>query len=78
MYLFFYKPNKREDVPLLLSKLKINNNEMERSEHYIDNHSLLSLYHSYMHSYINYRNIAWRSAIRTKICSQQKHAIQIV
>ena len=78
MYSFFYKPNKREDVPLLLSKLKINNNEMERSEHYIDNHSLLSLYHSYMHSYINYGNIAWRSAIRTKICSQQKHAIQIV
>ena len=48
---------------------------------YIDKHSLLSLYHSYIHSYINYGNITWGSTARTnlkKIYSQQKHAIRIV
>ena len=43
--------------------------------------SLLPLYHSYIHSYINYGNIAWGSTTRTnlkKIYSQQKHAIRIV
>ena len=47
----------------------------------IDKHSLLSWYHSFIHSCINYGNIAWVSTIKTnlkKICSQQKHAIRIV
>ena len=42
---------------------------------------LLSLYHSYIHSYINYGNIIWGSTARSnlkKIYSQQKHAIRIV
>ena len=112
-YSFFHKPSKRDDIPLLLPKLNINNTEIERSEclkflgvfldenlclkeHikyseskiaknigllYIDKHSLLSLYHSYIHSYINYGNITWGSTARTnlkKIYSQQKHAIRIV
>ena len=54
---------------------------MYKAKPYIDKHSLLSLYHSYIHSYINYGNIAWGSTTRTnlkKIYSQQKHAIQIV
>ena len=41
----------------------------------------MSLYHSYIHSYINYENIPWGSIIRTslkKICSQQNHAIRTV
>ena len=48
---------------------------------YIDKHSLLPLYHSYIHSYINYGNITWGSTARSnlkKIYSQQKHAIRIV
>ena len=117
-YSFFHKPSKRDDIPLLLPKLNINNSEIERSEclkflgvlldenlcwkerikyieskiaknigllykakPYIDKHSLLSLYHSYIHSYINYGNIAWGSTTRTnlkKIYCQQKHAIRIV
>ena len=39
------------------------------------------VYHSYIHSYINYGNIAWRNSTRTnlkKIYSQQKHAVRIV
>ena len=117
-YSFFRKPNKRDDIPLLLPKLNTNNSEIERLEYlkclgvllddnlcwkehikyieskiaknigllykakpYIDKHSLLSLYHSYIHSYINYWNITWGSTARTnlkKIYSQQKHAIRIV
>ena len=116
-YSFFHKPSKRDDIPLLLPKLNINNSEIERSEclkflgvlldenlcwkehikyieskiakniglfykakPYINKHSLLPLYHSYIHSYINYCIIAWGSTIRTKlgkIYRQQKYAIRI-
>ena len=31
-YSFFYKPSKRDDIPLLLPKLNINNTGIERSE----------------------------------------------
>ena len=94
-YSFLHKPSKRDDIPLFLPKLNINNSEIERSEclkflgvlldenlcrrehikyieskiaknigllnkgkPYIDNNSPLSLYHFYIHSYINYGNIA--------------------
>ena len=30
-YSFFHKPSKRDDIPLLLPKLNINNSEIERS-----------------------------------------------
>ena len=103
-YSFFHKPSKRDDIPLLLSKLNINNSEIEQSEclkflgvlldenlcwkehiKYIENkiaknigllykakpcidkHSLLSLYHSYIHSYINYGNITWGSTARSNL-----------
>ena len=103
-YSFFYKPKKRDDIPLLLPKLNINISEIERSEclkflgvvlnenvcwkehikyiesdiaknigllykakPYIDKHSLLSLYHSHIHSYINYGNIAWGNTTRTSL-----------
>ena len=117
-YSFFHKPSKRDNIPLLLPKLNINNSEIEWSEclkflgvlrdenlcwkehikyieskitknigllynakPYITKHSLLSFYHSYIHSYINYGNIARGSTTRTnlkKIYSQQKHAIRTV
>ena len=94
---FFHQLRKREDIPFLLPKSKINNSEIERSEclrhlgvlpdeklsckihikyikseivenillshkakPYIDKHSILSLYHSYIHTYINYGNTAWK------------------
>ena len=43
--------------------------------------SLLSLYYSYIHSYINYANVAWGSTYMTnfkKPSSQKKHAIRII
>ena len=43
--------------------------------------SLLSLYYSYIHSYINYANVAWGSTYMTnlkELSSQQKHAMRII
>ena len=52
-----------------------------KSQHLIDKISLKSIYFSYIHSYINYANIAWASTHRTKLRklhNQQKHAVRIV
>ena len=54
---------------------------MYKAKPNIDKYWLLSLYHSYIRSYINYGSIAWGSTTRSnlkRIYSQQKHAIQIV
>ena len=43
--------------------------------------SLLSLYYSYIHCYINYANVAWGSTYITefkKLSIQQKHAMRII
>ena len=93
---FFHKPSKKDNIPLVLLKLSINNNEIKRSESikflgvfldenlrwkyhikytenkiaknigllfrsksYLTKKCLLSLYYSYIHTYISYANIAW-------------------
>ena len=52
-----------------------------KAKHYLNKRSLLVLYYSFIHTYINYGNIAWGSTNRTnlkKINSLQKHAIWII
>ena len=66
----------KEQLKYIESKIAKNIGLLHRAKPYIDKHSLLSLYHSYIHSYINYGNIAWGSTTRTY--SLQKHAIRIV
>ena len=54
---------------------------MYKAKPFLDKDSLLSLYFSYIHSYINYANLAWESTYKTnmeKIHSQQKHTLKIV
>ena len=54
---------------------------MHKTKPFLDKDSLLSLYFSYIHSYINYVNLVWASTHKTnlkKIHSQQKHALRIV
>ena len=49
------------------------------SEHYLNKRSLLVLFYSFIHNYINYGNIAWGSTNREnlkKINSLQKHAMR--
>ena len=48
---------------------------------FLNKQSLLSLYYSYIHSYINYANMACGSTYMTKLkelSSQQKHAMRII
>ena len=71
----------REYIKYIESKIAKNIGLLYKARPSIDKHSLLSLYHSYIHSYINYGNIAWGSATTTnlkKVYSQQKHAIRTV
>ena len=93
-YSLFHKPSKTDDLPLLLSKVLINDKEIERvgsikflgvlldehlswEEHirytekkiaknigllyrakpFLGKHSLLTLYYSYIHTYLNYANL---------------------
>ena len=55
---------------------------MYRVKPFLDKESLLALYYYYIHSYLNYANLAWRSTTYLtslkKLRSQQKHAIRIV
>ena len=69
-------------IKYIQSKIAKNIGLLYKAKSYIDKHSLLSLYHSYIRSsYINYGNIARESSAMTnlkKIYSQEKHAIWIV
>ena len=52
-----------------------------KAKPYLNKDSLLALYFSYIHSYINYANLVWGSTNRTylrKINSQQKHALRLI
>ena len=54
---------------------------MYEAKPFLDKDSLLSLYFSYIYSYINYASLAWASAHKAnlkKIHSQQKHTLRIV
>ena len=69
----------KEHIKYIESKIAKNIGLFYKAKPYINKHSLLPLYHSYIHSYINYCIIAWGNTIRTKlgkIYRQQKHAIR--
>ena len=54
---------------------------MYRAKPFLNKESLLAFYYSYIHSYLNYANLAWGSTYLTnlkKLRSQQKHTIRIV
>ena len=71
----------KEHIKYIESKIAKNIGLLYKAKPFIDKHSLLSLYHSYIHSYINYGIIAWGGTTRAnlkKIYNQQKHAIRTV
>ena len=52
-----------------------------RVSQFLNEDSLKTLYFSYIHSYLNYANIAWASTYATKlkrVCLKQKHTVRIV
>ena len=70
-----------EHIKYLENKIAKNIGLMYRARPFLDKESLLALYYSYIHSYLNYTNLAWGSTYLTnlkKLCSQQKHATRTV
>ena len=62
------------------NKISKNIGLLFRAKRFLGKHFLLTLYYSYIHTYLNYANLSWASTNRTnlkKLLSQQKHAIQI-
>ena len=71
----------KEHIKYLENKIATNIGLMYRGKSFLDKDSLLALYYSYIHSYLNYANLTWGSTYLTnlkKLRSQQKHAIRIV
>ena len=71
----------KEHIKYLENKIAKNIGFMYRAKSFLDKESLLALYFSYIHSYLNYANLAWGSTYLTnlkKLRSQQKHAVRIV
>ena len=117
-YTFFHKLSKKDKIPLLLPKLKINDILIRRSNQIkflgividenitwndhidivekkisksigalykakfiLDQKCLKHIYFAFIHSYINYANIAWASTNHTKLkklYNKQKHASRII
>ena len=71
----------KEHLKLTENKTAKNIGLIYNAKPYLNKDSLLALYFSYVHSYINYANLVWGSTHRTylrKINSQQKHALRLI
>ena len=117
-YTFFHKRSHRDDIPLKLPDLSIDNINIKRTscikflgvlidenlnwgDHikhvnnkiakgigllyrariFLDKHCLKSIYHSFIHPYVTYANIAWASTFPSNIKSiyrKQKKAVRII
>ena len=72
--------SRKEHIKYNENKIAKNLKLLYKAKHYLNKRSLLVLYYYFIHTYINYGNIALRSTKRTnlkKINSLQKHAIRI-
>ena len=68
-------------IKYIENKISKNIGILFKARPFLNKKSLLSLYYSYIHSYINYGSVSWGSTCRTnfkKINSQQKHALRII
>ena len=71
----------KDYLKLTENKVAKNIGLIYKAKPYLNKDSLLALYFSYIHSYINYANLVWGSTNRTylrKINSQQKHALRLI
>ena len=70
-----------EHIRTVETKLAKNIGLLYRAKPLLEEKSLKSIYFAYIHSYLNYANIAWASTYRTKLKTihfHQKHAARIV
>ena len=73
--------NWKEHIQLVQSKISKNLGIMYKSKRLLNQHCLKTLYFSFIHSYINYCNIAWASTYKThleRIYIIQKKAARII
>ena len=71
----------KEHIRYTENKIAKNIGLLYRGKPFLGKHPLLTLYYSFVHTYLNYANLTWASTNRTnlkKLQSQQKHAIRIV
>ena len=71
----------KEHLKLTENKIAKNIGLIYKGKPYLNKDSLLALYFSYIHSYINYANLVCESTNRTylrKIKSHQKHALKSI
>ena len=71
----------KEHIKFTENKIAKNIGILFKAKPYLNKECMLSLYFSYIHSYINYGSIAWASTNKSnlaKILKQQKHAIRII
>ena len=79
--LFDENPSWKDHIKYIEKKISKNIGISYKARDYLSKESLLSSYYAYIHTYINYANLAWVSTIRTnlkKIHIQQKHAIRLI
>ena len=70
-----------EHICTVETKLAKNIGLLYRTKPLIEEKSLKSIYFAYIHTYLNYANIAWTSTYRTKLETihfHQKHAVRTV
>ena len=70
-----------EHIKYTEDKVAENISLLYRATPFLGKHSLLTLYYSYIYTYLNYENLSWASTNTTnlkKLMSQQKHAVRIV
>ena len=67
-----------DHITLVKNKLSKNLGLLHKAKNYLNEKSMVSLYYSFIHSYLNYENIAWCSTSMTKLkklLSKQKQAL---
>ena len=71
----------KEHLKLTENNIPKNIALINKAQPYLIKDSLLAIYFSYIHSYINYANLEWGRTRRTyfqKISSQQKHTLRLI
>ena len=73
--------SRNNHINTLEDKLAKNIGLLNRASYFLNEHSLKTIYFSYIHSYLNYANIAWASTYVTKLKKinlLQKRAVRFV
>ena len=71
----------KDHIKYTENKVAENIGLLYRTKLFLDKNSLLTLYHSYIHTYLNYANLSWGSTNRTnlkELLCHQKYAVRII